>query len=438
MHRGAFNGPLFVFRTQFASGLTNSRHGTCKRAMRKYYVDMLTEFSRRYFLTRSILALASTCFAPDVALPRALTSLQATGLATPHSDSSDEEMIIYSREFLTMESPMAALTTWITPTESFFVRNNLIMPASIDVEKWELRITGEVRRPITLSFRDLAALPRTSVINTIECAGNGRAFYRPRLGGVQWRKGAVGTARFEGPRIRDLLRLAEPRPSAHHVAFGGLDTPPLGSERFIRSIPLDKALDENSLISTHMNGAPLTMPHGFPARALIPGWIGSASIKWLQEITVLSHEYSGAYMDPAYRIPAVQLQNHSVRSTLPLTSLRLKSIISYPGGDAVINLRDNPTLAIRGAAWAGEKSISSVKVSIDGGTTWRDSVLSSQHARYAWRLWEYNWTPRAAGNYQLMCRAADGDGNRQPLEPLWNPGGYLWNGMDRINVNVQA
>ena len=143
-------------------------------------------------------------------------------------------------------------------------------------------------------------------------------------------------------------------------------------------------------------------------------------------------------MDPAYRIPAVQVQNHSVKSTLPLTSLRLKSIISHPCEDAVINLADNPTLAIRGAAWAGKKSISSVKVSMDGGTTWRDSVLSSQRARYAWRLWEYNWTPRAAGNYQLMCRAADVDGNRQPLEPSWNPGGYLWNGMDRIDVNVQG
>jgi DMSO/TMAO reductase YedYZ molybdopterin-dependent catalytic subunit len=366
--------------------------------------------------------------------------LQATGLTTPHSDSSDEEMIIYSREFLTMESPIAALATWITPTKSFFVRNNLIMPTSIDVEKWELRIAGEVRRPITLSFRDLAALPKTSVINTIECAGNGRAFYHPRLGGIQWRKGAVGNAQFEGPRLRDLLRLAVPAPSAHHVAFGGLDTAPMGSERFIRSIPLEKALDENSLVSTHMNGAPLTMPHGFPARALIPGWIGSASIKWLQEITVLSHEYSGAYMDPAYRIPAAQVQNHSVttKATLPLTSLRLKSIISQPGENAEVNLCDSSTVAIRGSAWGGEKSISSVKVSTDGGTTWQDTVLGSQHTRYAWRLWEYNWTPPAAGNYQLVCRAADVEGNRQPLQPLWNGGGYLWNGMDRVNVHVQA
>src|SRR5215813_8875630 len=434
--RGPLTGPsLFLARPHFAASLTCSKHGTGKRAVRKYYFDMPAEFSRRCFLIRSTAALAATSLGHDVALARALTSLQAAGLTT-HSDS--DEMTIYSRKYLTMESPMAALTTWITPTKSFFVRNNLIMPASIDVEKWELRITGEVRRPITLSFRDLAALPKTSVINTIECAGNGRALYRPRLGGVQWRKGAVGNARFAGPRIRDLLRLAELRPSAHHVAFGGLDTAPSGSERFIRSIPLEKALDENSLLSTHMNGAALTMPHGYPARALIPGWIGSASIKWLQEITVLRHEYSGAYMDPAYRMPAVQAQNQSVKPTLPLTSLRLKSIISHPGEDTVISLRDNPTLAIRGAAWAGEKSLSSVKVSVDGGATWRDSVLSSQHARYAWRFWEYNWTPGTAGNYQLLCRAADVDGNRQPLEPLWNPGGYLWNGLDRINVAVLA
>jgi len=408
--------------------------------MRKYRVDMPTEFSRRYFLIRSAAALAAASLGNDVALTELHASLEAPGLATPHSESPDEGMIVYSRKFLTMEMPMAALTTWITPTKSFFVRNNLIMPAAIDVNKWELRITGEVRKPVTLNFRDLAALPKTSVTNTLECAGNGRAFYQPHLGGVQWRKGAVGNAQFEGPRLRDLLRLAVLAPAARHVAFGGLDTAPLGSERFIRSIPLEKALDENSLVSTHMNGAPLTMPHGFPARALIPGWIGSASIKWLQEITVLSHEYSGAYMDPGYRIPAVQVQNHpvSTKTTLPLTSLRLKSIISQPGENAVVNLRDNPTVAIRGAAWGGEKSISAVKVSTDGGATWQHTVLGSQHTRYAWRLWEYNWTPSAARNYQLVCRAEDVDGNRQPLEPLWNGGGYLWNGTDRVNVHVQA
>ena len=401
---------------------------------------MSAKSTRRYFLTRSSSALAAAFLGNHVALATLLASLQAPGLAMPHSESSDAEMIVYSRKFLTMEMPMAALTTWITPTKSFFVRNNLIMPAVIDVNKWELRITGEVRKPVTLSFRELAAFRKTSVTNTLECAGNGRAFYDPHIGGVQWHKGAVGNAQFEGPRLRDLLQLAGLTPSARHVAFSGSDSAPEGSERFIRSIPLEKAVDENSLVATYMNGAALTLPHGFPARALIPGWIGSASIKWLQEISVLSHEYAGAYMDPGYRLPSAQVPNHSdaAKATLSLTSLRLKSIIAQPGENAVINLSAQLTVPIRGAAWGGEKSVASVECSTDGGSTWRDAHLSPDHARFAWRLWEQNWTPPAPGNYQLMSRAIDTDGNRQPLKPLWNGGGYLWNGFDRVNVQVKA
>jgi DMSO/TMAO reductase YedYZ molybdopterin-dependent catalytic subunit len=278
----------------------------------------------------------------------------------------------------------------------------------------------------------------------MECAGNGRAFYDPRIAGVPWRKGAVGNATFEGPRLRDLLRLAGLKPSAHHVAFAGLDTAPEGAEKFIRSIPLEKALDENSLVATHMNGAPLTMPHGFPARALIPGWIGSASIKWLQEITVLDREYSGAYMDPGYRVPAEQLPTHSPndsadrKRTLPLTSLHLKSIIARPDENAVIHLSEGRNISVRGAAWGGEKPAASVEISTDGGNTWLIATLGPERARYAWCLWKYDWQPPAPGNYQLLARARDIYGNRQPDKPAWNAGGYLWNGMDRVSVQVQA
>jgi sulfite oxidase len=362
----------------------------------------------------------------------------------PSDNCADAGMVVYSRKFLTMEMSMAALNSWITPANTFFVRNNAIMPSSIDVGKWELRVTGEVRKPVTINFRELTALTKKSVTNTIECAGNGRAFYDPRIGGVPWRKGAVGNATFEGPRLRDLLRLAGLKPSAHHVAFAGLDTAPEGAERFIRSIPLEKALEENSLIATHMNGAPLTMPHGFPARALIPGWIGSASIKWLQEITVLDHEYVGAYMDPGYRVPAEQLESHSPndsadkKRTLPLTSLHLKSIIAKPDENAVINFSEGRNVSVRGAAWSGEKPVASVEISTDGGSTWQAATLGLEHARYAWRLWEYEWKPPAPGSYQLVSRARDTYGNRQPDKPAWNAGGYLWNGVDRVSIQVHA
>jgi sulfite oxidase len=409
---------------------------------------MFERLNRRDFFTSGAGALGAAVFQHQIDLVQLLASFPAASRYTPQSDPSDNTadpgMIVYSRKFLTMEMSMAALTSWITPTNNFFVRNNAIMPSSIDVGKWELRIAGEVRKPVTINFRDLNALPKRSVTNTMECAGNGRAFYDPRIGGVPWRKGAVGNARFEGPRLRDLLRLAGLKPSAHHVAFAGLDTAPEGAERFIRSIPLEKALDENSLVATHMNGAPLTMPHGFPARALIPGWIGSASIKWLQEITVLDREYTGAYMDPGYRVPAEQLPSHSPsdhadkKRTLPLTSLRLKSIIAKPDENAVINLSGGRSVSVRGAAWGGEKPIASVEISSDGGRTWQAAVLGPDHARYAWRMWEYEWKPPSPGSYELVSRARDIAGNRQPVKPAWNAGGYLWNGMDRITVQVQT
>jgi len=409
---------------------------------------MSKKLIRRDFLAAGAGALGAAVFQHPADLALLLASFPVASRSRPQSDPSDNTadpgMIVYSRKFLTMEMSMAALISWITPTQSFFVRNNAIMPSSIDVGKWELRLAGEVRNPVAMNFRDLAALSKRSVTNTMECAGNGRAFYDPRIGGVPWRKGAVGNATFEGPRLRDLLRLAGLKPSARHVAFAGLDTAPEGAEKFIRSIPLEKALDENSLVATHMNGAPLTMPHGFPARALIPGWIGSASIKWLQEITVLDREYSGAYMDPGYRVPAEQLPSHSPndsadkKRTLPLTSLHLKSIIAKPDENAVIHLSAGRNISVRGAAWGGEKPVASVEISTDSGNTWKATTLGPEHARYAWRLWEYDWKPPAPGNYQLVSRARDIYGNRQPVKPAWNAGGYLWNGVDRITVQVQA
>jgi sulfite oxidase len=408
---------------------------------------MSKEIDRRNFLAAGSGALGAMTLHHQAAMAQLLSVLGGVparsispGQSSIAPPDEDERMIVYSRKFLTTEMPVAALTSWITPTRSFFVRNNVIMPSSIDPGKWELRITGEVHKPVTINFRDLLALAKKNVTNTIECAGNGRAFYNPRIGGVPWRKGAVGNATFEGPSLRSLLRLAGLKPSARHVAFTGLDTAPEGAERFIRSIPLEKALDENSLIATHMNSAPLSMPHGFPARALIPGWIGSASIKWLQEITVLDHEYAGAYMDPGYRVPAEQEHHEpgNKKSTLPLTSLRLKSIIAKPDDNAEVNLADGATVSVRGAAWGGEKPIAAVEISTDGGNAWHPAVLDAEKARYAWRLWEYQWQPPSPGNYQLVSRATDIDGNRQPAAPAWNPGGYLWNGLDRVSVQVRA
>jgi DMSO/TMAO reductase YedYZ molybdopterin-dependent catalytic subunit len=355
------------------------------------------------------------------------------------SQAVDNGMIVYSREYLTLEMPMSLLNSWVTPVDSFFVRNNLLMPKAIDPSVWTLSITGEVERPLTINFHDFMQLATSKVINTIECAGNSRVNFQPPIGGVRWGRGAVGNAGFEGPSLAAVLRLAGLKPTAKHVAFRGLDAIPPGASEFIRSIPIEKAMERGTLLATKMNDSPLTPSHGFPVRALVPGWIGSASIKWLQEIRVLSHEFRGFYMDPGYRIPVASASapESGPAKTVALTSLRVKSIIAQPADGAVLEVSPRQPLTIRGAGWAGESAIAGVEVSTDGGRTWHPAVLGPNHSKYAWRLWHYDWQPAGPGSYVILSRATDSAGRVQPMEPRWNPGGYLWNGVDKIHVQIR-
>lgn len=394
--------------------------------------------NRREILQSYLGALGFAALASPTLPARLLPFLTNLGRSRLREDPGDG-MIVYSREYLTLEMPMSLLNSWITPVDSFFVRNNLLMPASIDPSTWTLSITGEVERPLTINFHDFMQMSTSEVINTLECAGNSRVNFQPAIGGVRWGRGAVGNAAFEGPPLVAVLRLAGLKPTAKHVAFRGLDVIPPGASGFIRSIPIEKAMERTTLLATKMNGSPLTPSHGFPVRALVPGWIGSASIKWLQEIRVLSHEFHGFYMDPGYRIPAASgstAESGQVK-TISLTSLRVKSVIAQPADGAVLELSPRQPLTIRGASWAGESAIARVEVSTDGGRTWHPATLGPDHAKYAWRLWHYDWQPIEPGPYVILSRAADSAGRVQPMEPRWNPGGYLWNGVDKIHVQIR-
>jgi len=363
--------------------------------------------------------------------------------------ANDDGLIWYSKQYVTAETALNHLDTWITPTSSFFIRNNLLMP-SIDLDQWHLQVTGEVEHPLDLSFRELQALRSVDVTNTLECAGNGRAFFEPRINGLRWGRGAVGNAIFSGPPLHVLLEKARPKPDARHVAFKGMDVLPPGANEFIRSIPLDKALDPHTLVALRMNRAPLTAEHGYPARALVPGWIGSCSIKWLTEIRVLRDEFNGFYMRSAYRVPGSQASEDAK----PITSLHVKSIITSVGplrvrSQAVRPSQDlNSTLPqysvskrepirIHGAAWAGEHAIAKVEISTDGGHSWRTAALGSEHSPFAWRLWSFDWNPVRSGAFALQARATDIRGNVQPVKPPWNGGGYMWNGIDEVRTVVE-
>jgi len=344
-------------------------------------------------------------------------------------------LLVRSLRFVDLESPVGYLGTWLTPIPRFFVRNHMHEPSQLSAADWRLSIGGEVEKTLTLTLADLSKLELHSVVNTLECAGNGRGFQRPQVPGVQWGKGAVGTAKFSGPRLRDVLERAGVKSSGKHVAFRGLDEVPGKVPPFIRSIPIEKALDADTLVATHMNGAPLTKHHGFPARALTPGWIGAASCKWLTEIKVLDSEFAGNFMNPGYRLPNQPIKpGETVKpeDTHPVTSLVVKSVISGPLDGATLK---PGRVAIHGAAWAGEAGIAKVEISTDGGATWALANFGEERARYAWRLWHHEWDAKP-GDFSIRSRATDSQGRAQPAAGVWNPSGYLYNAIDEVKVHV--
>ncbi len=359
----------------------------------------------------------------------------AWGTPIPATGSADG-LIVRSDRFVDLEMPPEFANHWITPTPHFFVRNHMSEPVSFDITDWQLAIGGEVDNPQKLSLADLAKLETHTVTNTLECAGNGRAFQQPRVPGIQWAKGAVGNATFTGPRLRDILQRAGVKTSGKHVMFRGSDEVPGKVPPFIRSIPIEKALHEDTLVATQMNGAPLNHDHGYPARVLAPGWIGAASCKWLTEIKVLDKEFEGNFMKPGYRFP-----NHPGKpgeavnpdDTHPVTTLSVKSLIALPSEGFVAKSR---SMKIQGTAWAGEADIVKVDISADGGSTWHEAKLGHQQAKYAWRLWSYHWKAPQAGDFTLLSRATDNQGRLQPATPVWNPSGYLYNAYDQVKIHV--
>jgi DMSO/TMAO reductase YedYZ molybdopterin-dependent catalytic subunit len=349
-----------------------------------------------------------------------------------------EGLIVRSYRFLDLETPVEYFNTWITPEPHFFVRNHMLQPPQLDADKWTLNVGGEVSKPYSISLAELRKLEQHSVVNTLECAGNGRSLFAPKVPGVQWGNGAVGNARFSGPRLKDVLQRAGVKPTGKHVMFRGLDRVPANVPPFVRSIPLEKAMDDDTLVALEMNGAPLTKNHGFPARTIVPGWVGAASCKWLTEIKILDSEFVGNFMSPGYRMPNQPVQpGEAVKpeDTHPVTALSVKSLIAAPIDGSSVKGRK---VAIQGVAWAGEADITKVEVSADGGTSWQPAELGRDKARYAWRLWTYKWKAPQRGDYTLMSRATDSQGRIQPAAPAWNPSGYLNNSIHQVKVHVDA
>src|SRR5215468_771229 len=303
-------------------------------------------FSRRDFLRTT----AGAALAASASASLFSRAADAGHLAIP----GKEDLIIRSYRFLDLETPVEYFDTWLTPVQHFFVRSHMDEPSTLDASTWKLSVGGEVEKPYTITLAELSKLEAHSVVNTLECAGNGRAFHSPKVPGVQWRKGAVSTGRFSGPRLRALLERAGLKATGKHVMFRGLDEVPGKVPPFIRSIPIEKAMDTDTLVATQLNGAPLPKHNGFPARTMVPGWIGAASCKWLAEIKVLEKEFDGNFMTPGYRMPNQPVKPGDTvqpEDTHPVTALNVKSLITAPVEGSTQRAR---ALDIKGVAWAGE------------------------------------------------------------------------------------
>jgi DMSO/TMAO reductase YedYZ molybdopterin-dependent catalytic subunit len=339
-----------------------------------------------------------------------------------------ERLIVRSPRPINLEAPLGELTSDVTPYEAFFVRNNYDGP-EIDPAQYVLKVTGEVENPLALRLDDLRRMEQVTHTITLECAGNGRSFHTPKASGIQWERGAVGTGVWKGVRLADLLRLARPRPAARHVVPNGNDAPPTPqAPDFIRSHPIWKAMEPHTMIALEMNGKPVPHLHGGPARLIVPGWVGSASIKWLTELTLADTEWNGPFMQRSYRSPRAD----DPKQTYSLQSLECKSVIVSPAHGAQLTAGSHPVF---GYAWGGEGTIVAVDVSLDGGQSWVPARLTGAEHRYAWRRWEYALDAKP-GQHTIMARASDSLGRFQPASRPADPQGYRWNVIHAVRVDV--
>ena len=345
-------------------------------------------------------------------------------------------LIVRQAEPLNLETPFGALNEFITRNEDFFVRCHFPIP-EIHRDHWRLKIGGEVQHPGAWTWDELRAMPETSITATIECAGNGRVFLSPKMDGAQWESGAVGNAVWTGVRLAEVLQRAGFNADAREVILTGSDQGeiesaprPGGKIHFARSLPLAKARDD-VVLAWHMNGEELTPAHGFPLRAIVPGWYGMASVKWLSEITVIAQTFHGYYQSVDY---AYWQRGTGEPSLVPITELQVKAQIARPRPAERVAVGE--AYLVTGAAWSAGAEIARVEISTDGGATWQEARLDARTAAHAWRWWDFSWRPERPGRATLMVRATDAMGRTQPSRRDVDRGGYMINEVLGIDVTV--
>ena len=402
----------------------------------------VTSLRRREFLSSTALAVAGMAVGNLGRGAETVTLPFANGERPLVRFPQKRPLILVTTRPPQLETPFSVFNDGLlTPNDAFFVRYHLSqVPTSINPETFRLTIRGKVNSPLTFSLADLKGkFEAAEVIAVNQCSGNGRGFFNPRVAGGQLGNGAMGNARWKGVRLKDLLGKADLAASAKQVTFNGLDSPVVEKTAdFVKALEIDHALDEDTLLAYQMNGEELPMLNGFPLRLIVPGHYGTYWVKHLNEITVVDEPFNGYWMDPAYRVPdntcACVDPGAAAKKTRPITRYNVRSFItSLSDGDKVTVAR---TLSLRGIAFDGGYGITEVLFSDDGGTSWRQTQLGKDLGKFSFREWSTSFTPQRSGSYELKVKATNRIGQSQPVEPLWNPAGYMRNVVETVRITA--
>lgn len=324
-------------------------------------------------------------------------------------------LIVRAHEPRNLEFPLSELKDAIVPNEQFFVRSHFAVP-DVDVKAWRLKVDGAVEKPFELGYEELTALPTRTLTATLECAGNGRVHLTPAVPGLQWGQGAVGNAEWAGVPLAALLEKAGVKNGAVEVILEGADRGQINSDpkspgpiHFARSVPIEKARSDSVLLAHHMNDEPLPASHGHPLRAVVGGWYGMASTKWLTRVTVTDKPFQGFWQSLDY---SYFVQRDGLPTLVPVTAIEPKAVLARPGLHEVIPA--GKAFRLFGAAWAGERPVAKVEVSLDGGKSWTGARLLGKAKPLQWVLWEYAWDKPEPGTASIVARATDDMGHTQP------------------------
>jgi DMSO/TMAO reductase YedYZ molybdopterin-dependent catalytic subunit len=363
-------------------------------------------------------------------------TIDLESISTPARVASPEEGISHDELRLAARNhgmPLESLRWDITPPGLHYLLIHYDIPA-IDPTTFDLVIDGLVATPLSLDLDAIRSRPRVSAVVTLECAGNGRARLLPRPVSQPWLTEAVGTARWGGTPLADLLQEAGIAEEAVDVVFTGADH---GVERgleqdYQRALPVAEAMRGDVLLAYEMNGAPLPPQHGAPLRLIVPGWYGMAHVKWLRKITVAAEPFDG------FQMRAYRLRDAPEEPGVPLTRIEPRALLVPPGFPDFMSRRrvvKSGPVRIEGRAWSGWAPVSMVEVSIDGGDTWEPADLELTQVPDSWARWTWMWQSEL-GSYLLSCRATDASGRTQPLGQRWSRGGFANNTIQRVPVTV--